>query len=37
LLDYETLQKTKIFSKKTAVAWNNVITKKIASRLFQNP
>jgi len=36
LLDYENLQKTKIFGEQTAAAWNNAIAKKIASRLFQN-
>jgi len=36
LLDYETLQKRKIFGEQTAAARNDVIAKKIASGLFQN-
>jgi len=36
LLDYETLQKTKIFGEQTAAARNDVIAKKIANGLFQN-
>jgi len=36
LLDYETLQKTKIFGEQTAAAQNAVIGNKIASGLFQN-
>jgi len=36
LLDFETLQKTKIFGEQTAAARNDVIAKKIASGLFQN-
>jgi len=36
LLDYETLQKTKIFGEQTAAARNDVIAKKIDSGLFQN-
>jgi len=36
LLDFETLQKTKIFGKQTAAARTDVIAKKIASGLFQN-
>jgi len=31
LLDYETLQKTKIFGERTAAARNDVMAKKIAS------
>jgi len=36
LLDYEALQKTKIFGEQTAASRNDVIAKKIASGLFQN-
>jgi len=36
LLDYETLQKTKIFGEQTVAARSDVIAKKIASGLFQN-
>jgi len=36
LLDYEALQKTKIFGEQTAAARNEVIAKKIASGLLQN-
>jgi len=36
LLDYETLQKTKIFGEQTAAARNDVIAKRIVGRLFQN-
>jgi len=36
LLDYETLQKTKIFGEPTVAARSDVIAKKIASGLFQN-
>jgi len=36
LLDYETLQKTKLFGEQTVAARSDVIAKKIASGLFQN-
>jgi len=35
LLDYETLQKTKIFGEQTAATRNDVIAKKIAHRLLK--
>jgi len=36
LLDFETLQKTKIFGEQTVAARNDVTAKKIVSGLFQN-
>jgi len=36
LLDYETLQKTKIFGEQTVAARSDVIAKKIGSGLFRN-
>jgi len=37
MLDYETLQKTKYLGEQTVATRNDVIAKKIASGLFQNP
>jgi len=36
LLDFETLQKTKLFGEQSAAARNDVTAKKIVNGLFQN-